>query len=56
MTSSTLSGVELSLFSSRVQAICDEMGVALRRSAFSPNTTAGQPEAATVDQTNASEG
>lgn len=37
MTSSTLSGVELSLFSSRVQAICDEMGVALRRSAFSPN-------------------
>ena len=37
MTSSTLDGVELSLFSSRVQAICDEMGVALRRSAFSPN-------------------
>ena len=37
MTSSTLGGVELSLFSSRVQAICDEMGVALRRSAFSPN-------------------
>lgn len=37
MTSSTLGGIELSLFASRVQAICDEMGVALRRSAFSPN-------------------
>ena len=37
MASSTLDGIELSLFVSRVQSICDEMGVALRRSAFSPN-------------------
>ena len=29
--------VELKLFSSRVGAICDEMGLVLRRSAFSPN-------------------
>lgn len=29
--------IELSLFSSRVSAICDEMGVVLRRTAFSPN-------------------
>src|SRR5262245_58107 len=32
-----LSGIELALFQSRVQAICSEMGVVLRRSAFSPN-------------------
>jgi N-methylhydantoinase B len=32
-----LDPIELSLFSSRVTAICDEMGVVLRRSAFSPN-------------------
>ena len=31
------SGIELALFQSRVQAICDEMGAVLRRSAFSPN-------------------
>jgi N-methylhydantoinase B len=37
MASSTFDGIELSLFGSRVQAICDEMGVALRRAAFSPN-------------------
>ena len=29
--------VELNLFASRVAAICDEMGVVLRRTAFSPN-------------------
>lgn len=33
----TLDPIELSLFTSRVTAICDEMGVVLRRSAFSPN-------------------
>ncbi|MFT4863146.1 MAG: N-methylhydantoinase B [Pseudohongiellaceae bacterium] len=32
-----LDPIELSLFASRVTAICDEMGVVLRRSAFSPN-------------------
>ena len=37
MTSSTFDGIELALFGSRVQALCDEMGVALRRAAFSPN-------------------
>src|SRR5690606_22507968 len=29
--------VELSLFVSRMAAVCDEMGVVLRRTAFSPN-------------------
>ncbi|PCJ39527.1 MAG: 5-oxoprolinase [SAR86 cluster bacterium] len=29
--------IELSLFVSRMEAICDEMGVVLRRTAFSPN-------------------
>lgn len=29
--------IELKLFSSRVSAICDEMGLVLRRTAFSPN-------------------
>jgi len=29
--------IELSLFASRLQAICEEMGTALRRTAFSPN-------------------
>ena len=29
--------VELSLFASRLEAICDEMGATLRRTAFSPN-------------------
>lgn len=29
--------IELSLFSSRINAICDEMGAVLRRTAFSPN-------------------
>ena len=32
-----LNPVELKLFSSRVAAICDEMGQVLRRTAFSPN-------------------
>lgn len=31
------SAIELSLFVSRLEAICSEMGVVLRRSAFSPN-------------------
>ena len=29
--------IELSLFASRIEAVCDEMGAVLRRSAFSPN-------------------
>ena len=29
--------VELNLFSSRITAVCDEMGTVLRRTAFSPN-------------------
>ncbi len=37
MGSSTFDGIALALFGSRVQAVCDEMGVALRRAAFSPN-------------------
>ena len=37
MGSSTFDGIALSLFVGRVQAVCDEMGVTLRRSAFSPN-------------------
>jgi N-methylhydantoinase B len=32
-----LDAVELALLASRAQAICDEMGVVLRRTAFSPN-------------------
>ena len=32
-----MDGIKLSLFSNRVQAICDEMGVTLKSSAFSPN-------------------
>lgn len=32
-----IDGVELSLFQSRVQAVCNEMGVVLKRAAFSPN-------------------
>lgn len=32
-----MNAVELSLFASRVSAICDEMGAVLRRAAFSPN-------------------
>lgn len=33
----TLNGIELSVFSSRLDAVCDEMGSILQRSAFSPN-------------------
>lgn len=29
--------IELSLFASRIEAVCEEMGAALRRAAFSPN-------------------
>ncbi len=32
-----MDAIELSLFSSRIEAVCDEMGAALRRAAFSPN-------------------
>ncbi len=32
-----MNAIELSLFSSRIAAICDEMGVVLQRAAFSPN-------------------
>ena len=32
-----MNAIELKLFSSRVSAICDEMGTVLRRTAFSPN-------------------
>lgn len=32
-----MNAIELSLFVSRMEAICDEMGVVLRRTAFSPN-------------------
>jgi N-methylhydantoinase B len=37
MASSTVDGVSLALFGGRIQAICDEMGVILKRAAFSPN-------------------
>ncbi|NOZ53924.1 MAG: hydantoinase B/oxoprolinase family protein [Gammaproteobacteria bacterium] len=33
----TLSSIELSLFASRIEAVCDEMGAVLQRTAFSPN-------------------
>jgi len=32
-----MDAIDLSIFSSRMQAICDEMGAVLRRAAFSPN-------------------
>lgn len=32
-----MNAIELTLFASRVSAICDEMGLVLRRAAFSPN-------------------
>jgi len=32
-----MDAIELSLFSSRIEAVCDEMGAVLRRTAFSPN-------------------
>jgi N-methylhydantoinase B len=36
-TGPNMDSVELSLFQSRVQSICDEMGIVLKRAAFSPN-------------------
>ena len=32
-----MDAIELSIFSSRISAVCEEMGVVLRRTAFSPN-------------------
>lgn len=32
-----MNSIELSLFSSRIEAVCDEMGAVLQRAAFSPN-------------------
>lgn len=32
-----MDAIELTLFSSRIEAVCDEMGAVLQRSAFSPN-------------------
>ena len=32
-----MNGIELSIFSSRLEAVCDEMGAVLRNAAFSPN-------------------
>ena len=32
-----LDPIELNIFSSRVSALCDEMGLVLKRAAFSPN-------------------
>lgn len=32
-----MNAIELSIFSSRIEAICDEMGAVLQRTAFSPN-------------------
>ncbi len=34
---SDFNAIELSVFASRIEAVCDEMGAQLRRSAFSPN-------------------
>ena len=32
-----MNAIQLSIFSSRISAVCDEMGAVLRRAAFSPN-------------------
>lgn len=32
-----MNSIELSLFTSRLDAVCDEMGAVLQRAAFSPN-------------------
>lgn len=37
MSPETMSPVELSLFASRIEAVCEEMGAVLQRTAFSPN-------------------
>mgnify|MGYP001554411738 CR=1 FL=1 len=34
---SGMNPVELSIFANRIEAVCDEMGAALQRAAFSPN-------------------
>ena len=33
----SMNAIELSIFSSRIEAVCEEMGAVLRRTAFSPN-------------------
>jgi len=33
----SMNAIELSIFTSRIEAVCDEMGAVLRRAAFSPN-------------------
>lgn len=37
MSPDTMSPIELSLFASRIEAVCEEMGAVLQRTAFSPN-------------------
>lgn len=37
MKNPSMSPIELSIFASRIAAVCDEMGAVLQRSAFSPN-------------------
>ncbi|MGB5736015.1 MAG: hydantoinase B/oxoprolinase family protein, partial [Thiohalocapsa sp.] len=37
MTTATLNAIEISLFVSRLEAVCDEMGAVLRNAALSPN-------------------
>ena len=37
MQNPSMSPIALSIFASRVEAVCDEMGAVLQRSAFSPN-------------------
>jgi len=37
MNNPSMSPIELSIFASRIEAVCDEMGAVLQRSAFSPN-------------------
>ena len=37
MEHKTLNPIELAVFSSRLSAICEEMGIALQKTSFSPN-------------------
>lgn len=37
LTCTSMNPIELSIFASRIEAVCDEMGATLRRAAFSPN-------------------
>lgn len=37
MATQSMSPIELSLFASRIEAVCEEMGAVLQRTAFSPN-------------------